>query len=127
MWIWLILAGAVSGIVAGMGMGGGTLLIPILSIFFATFSQIEAQGINLLAFIPMAIPALIIHAKNSLIDGKIALPIIAVGVVSSVGGALLANHFSNQLLRTLFGVFLLLIGMWQIISIIIKLKVKNKK
>ncbi len=125
--IWLLLAGFVSGIVAGMGMGGGTLLIPILSIFFSMFTQIEAQGINLFVFIPMAIPALIIHTKNKLIDFKAAIPIIIIGVVVSIGGALLAHNFSNHLLRTLFGVFLLLIGAWQIISIIITLKIKKQK
>lgn len=41
--------GIISGVVSGMGMGGGTLLIPILTIFFH-FNQQLAQGINLLAF-----------------------------------------------------------------------------
>lgn len=127
MLILLVLAGFVSGIVAGMGMGGGTLLIPILSIFFSMFSQIEAQGINLFVFIPMAIPALIIHTKNQLIDYKVALPIVLIGVVVSIGGALLAHNFSNRLLRTMFGVFLLLIGAWQIVSIIIRLKSQKQK
>lgn len=121
-----MLAGLASGIVAGMGMGGGTLLIPLLSIFFSAFSQIEAQGINLFVFIPMAIPTLIIHSKNKLIDFKIAIPIILIGVLASVGGALLAHNFSNQLLRTLFGVFLLLIGGWQVFSIILRLRKKER-
>lgn len=125
--IWLFLAGFVSGIVAGMGMGGGTLLIPILSIFFSMFSQIEAQAINLFVFIPMAILALLIHAKNRLIDYKVALPIIIVGVIVSIGGALLAQSFANNTLRTLFGVFLLVIGGWQIFSIIIAIKRKKQK
>ena len=30
---WEIIAGVIGGIVAGMGMGGGTLTIPILTIF----------------------------------------------------------------------------------------------
>lgn len=124
--IWLILAGLISGIVAGMGMGGGTLLIPILTIFFSMFSQLEAQGVNLFVFIPMAIPALIIHGKNQLINYKVAIPIILIGLFASVGGALLAHNFSNQTLRTLFGVFLLIIGAWQIFSIILAIK-KNKQ
>ena len=48
--LYLFLAGLVSGIVGGMGMGGGTLLIPILTIFL-DFAQKSAQGINLLFFI----------------------------------------------------------------------------
>jgi uncharacterized membrane protein YfcA len=30
--VWFIIAGLASGVVAGMGMGGGTLLIPILTL-----------------------------------------------------------------------------------------------
>ena len=55
-----IVVGLVSGIVAGMGMGGGTLLIPMLTIILSV-NQKLAQGINLLAFIPMAIVSLFIH------------------------------------------------------------------
>ena len=61
-----ILAGMVGGICGGMGMGGGTLIIPILTIFLS-FSQLQAQGINLVAFIPMSIVAIILHSKNKLI------------------------------------------------------------
>ena len=50
-WVYLILSGIISGIIGGMGMGGGTLLIPILSICLG-FEQKQAQGINLLVFIP---------------------------------------------------------------------------
>ena len=52
-YVWYVLAGIVSGVIAGMGMGGGTLLIPILTIFFA-LSQTLAQGINLFSFLPCA-------------------------------------------------------------------------
>ena len=61
--IFLILAGIVGGVIAGMGMGGGTLLIPILTIFLSV-SQHLSQAINLIGFVPMAIIALIIHSKK---------------------------------------------------------------
>ena len=57
------LTGFLAGILGGMGMGGGTLLIPILTIFLG-FKQKNAQAINLLVFIPMSLFALIIHIKN---------------------------------------------------------------
>ena len=65
--VWSVVAGVVGGIVAGMGMGGGTLIIPILTIFL-NFNQIDAQGINLIAFLPMSLVAIIINAKNHLVD-----------------------------------------------------------
>lgn len=124
-WPYLILAGLVSGIVGGMGMGGGTLLIPVLTIFLS-FAQKDAQAINLLAFIPMSIFALIVHIKNKLVDFKVGIPIILVGIFFSVGGSILANSLSNEFLRKIFGVFLLLVGLNQILQTILTLKQNNK-
>ena len=89
-WLWLVLSGVVSGIIGGMGMGGGTLLIPILTIFLL-FTQKNAQGINLLVFIPMSLVALIIHIKNKLVDFRVGIPIICTGVVFYVIGSLLVD------------------------------------
>lgn len=118
-YLWFGLAGIASGVVAGMGMGGGTLLIPILTIFLG-IAQRSAQGINLIAFIPTAIVALIIHCKNKLVDFKTGIPIIIGGVIASICGSLLAMNLSNRLLQRLFGGFLLLVGVWQIIYTIIQ-------
>ena len=46
----LFLIGLVSGIISGMGIGGGTILIPALSIFF-DYEQHTAQNFNLIYFI----------------------------------------------------------------------------
>lgn len=124
--IYLILGGFVSGIVGGMGMGGGTLLIPVLTIFLA-FEQKNAQAINLLVFIPMSIFALFIHIKNKLVDFKVGVPIVLTGIFFSVGGSLLANNLSNDFLRKIFGGFLLLVGLYQIIKTLLTLKKKKEK
>ena len=124
-WLWYIIAGIVSGVVAGMGMGGGTLLIPILNIFF-NIAQATAQGINLFAFLPCAIVSLIIHIRNKLVDFKVGLLIIASGVVSSILGSILAVNTTNKTLKTLFGGFLLLIGVYQGTVAIVNI-VKSKK
>ena len=124
-WLWFIVAGILSGVVAGMDMGGGTLLIPILTIFFS-ISQKLAQGINLLAFLPCAVVSLLIHIKNKLVDFKIGLPIIITGILASVGASFLAVSTNNKTLKILFGVFLLIIGVMQIAQTIIQI-VKNKK
>ncbi len=123
---WYIFAGVLSGVVAGMGMGGGTLLIPVLTIFFSIQQQ-TAQGINLLAFLPTAIVALVIHTKNGLVDFKKGIPIIISGVFASVGGSLLATNIQSKLLQILFGVFLLIIGILQLVLMIIGLCKKDKK
>lgn len=122
--VWLGLAGLISGIIGGMGMGGGTLLIPILTIFL-NLAQKSAQSINLLVFIPMSMVALIIHIKNKLVDFKVGIPIILSGIVFSIGGSYLASIMSNELLQKIFAVFLLLVGLNQAIQTV--LTIKNKK
>ena len=112
---WEILAGVVGGIVAGMGMGGGTLTIPILTIFLK-YEQLRAQGVNLVAFLPMAVVALCIHMKNKLIDFKSTWLLAVVGCVFSVGGALIANNISNGVLKKFFALFLIGLGIWQFIE-----------
>ena len=123
---YLILSGLISGIVGGMGMGGGTLLIPILTIFLG-MEQKSAQGINLLVFIPMSLVALIIHIKNKLVDFKVGIPIMISGVIFSIIGSLTANSLSNNNLRRFFGGFLLVVGVYQGIQIILSLKKEKKK
>ena len=115
MWIVKIIAGIIGGIAGGMGMGGGTLTIPILTLFLS-FGQIESQGINLIAFIPMAIIALIIHAKNGLLDIKRTWVLALVGCIFSLFGALIANNIDNYVLKKLFAVFLIGLAIWQIID-----------
>lgn len=118
---WLILAGLISGVFGGMGMGGGTLLIPILTIFLS-FPQKIAQALNLFVFIPMAIVSLIVHIKNKLVDFKVGIPVIMSGVVFSVGGSLLAGVVSNEILRKIFGIFLLGVGVYQGIQAFVTFK-----
>ena len=107
-----ILFGVVGGVVAGMGMGGGTLLIPLLVIFMQ-FTQLQAQTINLIAFLPMAIVTLIIHCKNHLVDFKNSWLIALFGVVSSILGAFVTTLVEINFLRICFGAFLIILGSFQ--------------
>lgn len=126
--VWSIVAGIIGGIVAGMGMGGGSLIIPILTIFL-NFSQIDAQGINLVAFLPMSLVAIFIHAKNHLVEFKKTWLLAVVGIVFSLGGAWLANNIQMDILKKLFAAFLICLGIWQLIELIIQIKKdkQNKK
>ena len=116
-WLIYMIVGIVGGVLGGMGMGGGTLLIPLLTIF-CKVGQHTAQAINLISFIPMAIVALIVHAKNKLIEKKNALYIIIPGLVSCIGGCLLSKSMSGDILSKLFGGFLALLSIFQFVSAI---------
>ncbi|OQB12395.1 MAG: hypothetical protein BWY15_02223 [Firmicutes bacterium ADurb.Bin193] len=102
-------AGFLSGIVSGMGIGGGVVLIPFLTLLLG-FEQKTAQGINLLYFIPTGFAALWIHIKNKSVDVRLAWILAAYGVAGSIGGALLAGIISSQVLRKMFAVLIIVIG-----------------
>lgn len=105
----LILTGFLAGIISGMGIGGGTILIPALTIFMSV-EQKTAQAINLIYFIPTAIVAVITHVKEGNIDKGIIKPLIIYGIIGAVAGSLLMNTVSKEMLRTAFGVFLFVLG-----------------
>jgi len=123
--IFRIIAGIIGGTIGGMGMGGGTLLIPILTIFLS-FSQIQAQGVNLIAFIPMSIVAIIMHAKNHLIKFKDTWFLALIGAGTSFLSALIATNLNNTILKKLFAVFLIGLGIWQTVQVIKEYKDKKK-
>lgn len=98
-----------------MGIGGGAILIPALTLFYGTEQKI-AQGINLVYFLPTAIIALVIHIKNKCADLKIAAVIGLCGVVGAIGGSVAAMRLNNSVLRRMFGVFLLFVGIREIVK-----------
>ncbi len=107
---WLdILIGFATGIISGFGIGGGSLLVLYLTAF-AGMSQHTAGGINLLYFIGCAPAALPGHIKNHVVEWKAVLWCSIAGVAAAIPTALLASNLDAGLLRRLFGVVLLYIG-----------------
>ena len=111
--IWVALVGFCSGIISGMGIGGGTILIPAL-LFFTDITQQQAQGVNLIYFIPTAITALVTHQKKGNLDWKTAKPLAVMGLAGAAAGAFLAVSLESELLRKIFGGFLFLMGLSEI-------------
>jgi hypothetical protein len=106
------LCGAAGGLLGGMGMGGGTALIPLLTIFCGV-EQSAAQGVNLLSFLPMAAVALSIHARNGLLNKSGILPVVLPALLFSVLGSLLAAAIPSDALGKGFGVFLIVLSFFQ--------------
>ncbi|MBQ7373773.1 MAG: sulfite exporter TauE/SafE family protein [Clostridia bacterium] len=124
--ILLAVCGVFAGVLGGMGMGGGALLIPALTVFFGV-DQIGAQAVNLVAFIPMAILSLIIHLKNKRVQTKGLLWIILPALFCSLAGSFFALSISGSLLKRLFGAFLVLLALFQLFSKKIESFFTNKK
>ena len=105
----LILIGLISGIISGMGIGGGTILIPALTIILS-IEQKTAQAINLIYFIPTAVTAVITHLKANNIEKTVIKPLIIWGVIGALAGAFVMNFITPNILRKAFGIFLLVLG-----------------
>ena len=114
-----VLFGFLAGIFGGLGMGGGTLLIPLLTIF-CSLDQKLSQGINLVSFLVMALFALIVHYKNGYVMTKGIFYIILSGIIFSAVGSLLAGILPSKILRMAFGVFLCVLSIIQVIKVVKK-------
>ncbi len=78
-----ILFGLISGIVASLGMGGGTILILLLNLF-TSIEQHKVQGVNLVFFIPTSIVAIWMNVKRKTIDYKVAKQVMFFGVIGAI-------------------------------------------
>ena len=110
-----VLIGFISGIISGTGMGGGTILILLLSIIMG-LDQHVSQATNLVFFDPKAIAANFISLRKKNIDVKLGITIVIVGVVGATIGAIISSKMNVNLLRKIFGVFLLIIAIYEIYS-----------
>lgn len=120
-----VLIGIVSGIISGAGMGGGIILIFLLT-FFMKREQYVAQATNLIFFIPTAIASIIVNVKNNNIDIKVAMIISIFGILGAIIGANISMHINVELLKKSFGIFLAIIAINEIYSIF-KLYTKSNK
>jgi uncharacterized membrane protein YfcA len=110
--MFLYLIGFFMGILSGLALGGGTLLVPALVIFMG-IPQHTAQGICLASFIPTALVAVITHLKQKNVKIKLTLYLTAGALVGAFFGSNLANHVDAALLRKIFGIFLILMGIYE--------------
>lgn len=98
-----------TGIVSAFGIGGGTLLLLVMTLFLGV-DQRTAQGINLLFFLPAAASALFVHRKNGYLDRPTLHAAIPPAAAAALLGAWISTAVDAQVLRRPFGVYLLLSG-----------------
>jgi len=119
---WLIpfLCGLGAGTISAWGVGGGTLLLLVMTLFLGV-DQRSAQAINLLFFLPTALSALICHAKGGYLDKSTLKAAIPMAITAALLGAWAATAMDVELLRKPFGVYLLASG----VSLILPKKEKK--
>lgn len=118
-----IIFGIISGMVTGMGMGGGSILILLLTTFNG-MEQHMAQATNLIYFIPTSLAVTIINLKNKKFNPKAGYIIIVFGIIGAIIGSKIALQMDSKILRKFFAVFLLIIVVNEIYSIY---KISKKK
>lgn len=121
-----IIIGTISGTVAALGMGGGTVLILLLGIF-SDLNQHLIQGTNLIFFIPTSITAIYMNIKNKTINYKMALIISIFGGIGAVIGSSLSFKFESKILRKYFGIFLLFIAAIEIYSLLKQYRISKTR
>lgn len=105
-----MIIGCLLGFLAGLGIGGGSLLILWLTAVLG-MAHTAARGINLLFFLPSALIACLFRGKQGYIDGKRILPAILAGCAAAGVFSYFSTLLELELIKKLFGGLLLLTGL----------------
>jgi len=100
----------VLGFLAGLGVGGGSLLMLWLTVIVG-MEYPQARVINLLFFLPSALIATLFHHKQGTVKIKKVLPAIVLGCVSAALFSFIGSRINTELLKKCFGGLLLLTGL----------------
>ena len=108
---WLIpfLCGMGAAVISAWGVGGGTLLLLVMTLFLGV-DQRTAQGINLLYFLPTAGAGLLFHRRSGLLERTVLRRTVPWGLAAAAVGAWAAASMDTTLLRKPFGIYLLVVG-----------------
>ncbi len=105
-----LVAGLAAGVAGGLfGVGGGLVLIPMLTGFFG-LSQHQAHGTSLAVIGATALASLVVYGAFSNVAWLTALLVAAASTVTVRYGARWANRISSRGLARAFAVFLVLVA-----------------
>lgn len=107
------LVGAATGVLSGCGVGGGTLLVLYLTAV-AGLEQYQAGGVNLMYFLACAAPALVSHARRGRVEWQGVVWCLVLGIPAAIAAGAVAGQLDVGLLRRLFGVLLLYVGVQEL-------------
>ncbi len=114
--ILVCLGSFLSGVVGSMGMGSGTVLIILMTVFLS-IEQKAAQGINLIFFIPCAVYSIVFYSRKKLIKKQFVPSLVLSGLFGAAVGYLLLSFVSPGFLRKLFGALLIVLAVKQFFSL----------
>lgn len=101
---------AVLGFLAGLGVGGGSLLMLWLTAV-VNMDYSVARTVNLLFFLPSALIATLFHKKQGSVDIRKVLPAIICACIAAAILSYIGKHIDTTLLKKLFGGVLIITGL----------------
>lgn len=104
----------VLGFLAGLGVGGGSLLMLWLTLVVG-MEYATARTINLLFFLPCAAVSTLFHRGQGRVDLKKILPAVLAGCAAAAVFALIGKHIDTRLLKKCFGGILLFTGIRELL------------
>ncbi|MDD2375931.1 MAG: sulfite exporter TauE/SafE family protein [Clostridia bacterium] len=110
-----------SAILAGSGVGGGSIFILLITAF-NLLDYKTSMGYNLIMFVVVGIAATMNNIKSKKFDIKIFFKIIFLCLIGSYIGVHFAKIIDEQDLKKYFYIFILIIGIYEIISSLISFK-----
>lgn len=102
------------GFLAGIGVGGGSLLIMWLTLILQ-MPYPQARILNLLFFLPSAMVATVFRWKQGTLEVKKILPAILTGCAAAAAFSFLSNHLDVTMLKKAFGILLLITGIRELL------------
>jgi len=112
-----VLLGATAGVFSGLlGIGGGIILVPML-VLLVGLTQQQAQGTTLILLTaPFGLLAALTYYQSGYADLKIAA-ILGIGFFfGAFLGAKVATNIPNVVLQKVFGVALLVVAVYRLLS-----------
>ncbi len=100
---------ALCGILAGLGVGSGGLFV-VLFVLITGADQLYAQSLNLVFFVASSLAALAVNLIGGRIRWRVVAVVSVTGCIGAIGGALIAHSLGSDVMRTLFGVMLIVCG-----------------
>ncbi len=107
--ILLLAVGLLAGVAGGLlGIGGGVVVVPVLTLFMH-HDQHLAQATAMIVNVYVALPALLRHHYLGVVRWNVVGRVLPAGVIAIGLGVLVSNQIDGEVLRRIFGLFLVYI------------------
>lgn len=113
--IYNLLLGLLSGVANGLfGAGGGSVALPLMT--RTGIEQKKSHATCIALVLPLCIISSIQYLAKTDLSLNAAVKYIPAGILGCLLGSFLLKKISNRLLKKIFGVFLIIVGLRMIMN-----------